>query len=293
MKKYIIITPVLLILLFGCLAFINSGRKQQVKIRGSETLYPLCFALIDTYLNDRRNVKFDLKSEGSEIGISALKRRETDIALSSRPLNVGEKVYLQEGNIKYREVIVAYDALAIVVNKHNKVTSLDNSQVSDIFSGRITNWNQLGGEDHPIYVYTRDPNSGTYNYFNSLFLNTGSPVKSAIPVTENYEIINKVKENKYAISYIGLGYLNEEVKGISISMDKKNYILPNWHNVQSLLYPVIRPLYIYALAEDNQKVKDFVEYALSAKGQQVVMQSNYIPVRNTEVQMRHIAPVPF
>lgn len=265
----------------------------MVKIRGSETIFPLCFAMIESYPKNKERVVFDLKSEGSEIGISALKRRETDIALSSRPLNVGEKVYFQEANIKYQEKIVAYDALALITNKHNPLNQLNKVQITDIFSGKITNWKELGGEDHEIYVYTRDPHSGTYHFFNSIFLNTSTPSKSAIPVSENTEIINKVKENKYAISYIGLGYLSDDVKGLSISIDLENYVVPSKHNVQSWIYPLIRPLYVYSLSEENQVVNDFINFALSNKGQQVVMQNNYIPVRNCEVQLRHIVPVPF
>lgn len=293
MRKFYFIIPAVLILLFLIVSFVNNKQKTCIKIRGSETIYPLCQAFIKDFSKGNRRIDFDLKSEGSEIGISALKREETDIALSSRPLNIGEKVYFQEANIAYEEKIVAYDALALIINRHNHTSRLNKEQITRIFSGRITNWKEVGGEDHEIYVYTRDPNSGTYHFFNSVFLETGTPLKSAVPVTENTEIINKVKENKYAISYIGLGYLNEEVKGVSISMFEDNYVMPNDENVQSLKYPVIRPLYFYYLKNEAEEINTFMDYILSPIGQEIVYINNYIPIRNYQKQVRHIIPTPF
>ncbi|MCS6823049.1 MAG: phosphate ABC transporter substrate-binding protein [Cytophagaceae bacterium] len=267
-------------------------KSEKVIVDGSETLYPLLKKIIDAYVSEKENLYFDIKSHGTNVGIQMLQSGKIDMAMASRAMNDNEVKYFINSRKKIIEKVIAYDALAIIVNKSNPIEFLSLEQLSKIYSGEITNWADLGGENMEIKVISRNAKSGTYDFFNKLILKGRSPDAKLLVEKENDKIIPAVESDPAAIAYIGLGYLNNQVKAVKISCDKGcTYIEPTQRNVQTQIYPIIRPLYLYYLEETQPKIESFIKYILSETGQRIVLQSNYIPLKNYKKVGIHLSPI--
>ena len=266
--------------------------QETIIVKGSETMFPLCKTLAYEFENNNGWYLIEVSGGGSEIGISSLKQKQTDIAMSSRALKLGEKLYFQEEHAAYNEKIIAYDALAVITNDDNTIDRLTTEQISRIYSGKIKNWNELGGQDLPIIVYSREPSSGTYDFFNELILGNERLDSNVIRIPDNEELLKKINLNKGSIGYIGLGHLNKNVKAISISCDGgKTFVAPSQSSVQTLEYPIIRPLFFYYLSENEMKLRSFINFIFSEEGQNLVLQLNYVPLKNYNMQGRILPPI--
>ena len=178
------------------------------------------------------------------------------------------------------EVIIAYDALAVIVNPSNPVSQLTRQQLEAIFRGKITNWKQLGGPDMKIIVYSRETSSGTYEFFKESALKNKNYMSSSLSMPATGAVIQSVSQTKGAIGYVGLAYLSPRVKAIAVSYDDgKHYVLPSLENGKKKLYPVVRPLYYYYNVANKEKVTPFIDYILSPQGQNIIKNGGYIPVK--------------
>lgn len=140
------------------------------KIKGSDTCLPLSQTEAENFINKNKSAKITVTGGGSGVGISALMEGTTDIAMSSRKMKFDEKVKLQEAKKSTKEVVIAYDALAVVVHPSNKVSNLTREQLEGIFTGKIKNWKEVGGADMKIVAYSRETSSGTYEFFKESYL---------------------------------------------------------------------------------------------------------------------------
>jgi phosphate transport system substrate-binding protein len=193
---------------------------------------------------------------GSGVGIAALLDNTTDIAMSSRPLKMDERLKLSDAGRSIKEVIVAYDALSIIVNPANPVSKLTREQLEGIFTGKIKNWKEVGGNDMLIVAYSRETSSGTYEFFKEHVLNKKNYASSVLNMPATGAIVQSVSQTKGAIGYIGLAYMEKNVKDISVSYDKgKNYVPARFENAKNKTYPVVRPLYYYYNTSFEKKVK--------------------------------------
>lgn len=257
-----------------------SGSATAQKLKGSDTLLPLVQKESENYAKKNKSARVTVTGGGSGVGISALMDGTTDIAMASRKMKFDERVKLQEAGKPVIEVTVAFDALAVVVNPANKVTNLTREQLEGIFTGKITNWKQVGGADMKIVVYSRETSSGTYEFFKSDVLKNKNYMASILSMPATGAIIQSVSQTKGAIGYVGLAYLNEKVKPIHISYDGgKKYIAPSFENAKNKTYPVVRPLYFYYVKSSEKVAKPFTDYILSPEGQVTVKQVGYIPVK--------------
>ncbi|MDR0745391.1 MAG: phosphate ABC transporter substrate-binding protein [Mediterranea sp.] len=264
----------LLILLLGVTPWVSAQ-----KLKGSDTLLPLVQKESENYLKENKDANVTITGGGSGVGISALIDGTADIAMSSRKIKFDEKVKLQEAGRSPVEVIVAYDALAVVVHPANSVTDLTREQLEGIFTGKIRNWKEVGGEDLKIVAYSRETSSGTYEFFKSDILKNKNYMPSILSLPATGAIIQSVSQTKGAIGYVGLAYLNKNVKAIHISYDKKNYVEPSFENARNKTYPVVRPLFFYYIKGTEKTVKPFTDYILSVEGQATVKTIGYIPVK--------------
>ena len=254
-----------------------TANAQQIK--GSDTVLPLSQKEAESYKKANPSSAVSVTGGGSGVGISALLAGTTDIAQSSRKIKFDEKQKLQEGGKTAKERIIAYDALAIVVHPANKVTNLTREQLENIFTGKIKNWKELGGEDLKIVPYSRETSSGTYEFFKESVLKNKNYMNGIMSMPATGTIVQSVSQTKGAIGYVGLAYLNEAVKAIHISYDGgKTYTEPSVVNAKSGTYPVVRPLYYYYEAKSEAKVKPFIDYVLSAEGQKVVAEIGFITI---------------
>ena len=264
--------------LFVLLACSLNANAQRIK--GSDTVLPVSQETAEIFMKDDPNRRVTVTGGGTGVGISALMDNTTDIAMASRPIKFSEKMKLKAAKQEVEEVIIAYDALAVIVNPSNPVSQLTRQQLEAIFRGKITNWKQLGGPDMKIIVYSRETSSGTYEFFKESALKNKNYMSGSLSMPATGAVIQSVSQTKGAIGYVGLAYLSDRVKPIAVSYDGgKHYVLPTLENGTKRQYPIVRPLYYYYNVSDKAKVSPFIEYILSPKGQNIIKKGGYIPVK--------------
>ena len=178
-----------------------------------------------------------------------------------------------------KEVIVAYDALAVIVNPGNPVSRLTRAQLEAIFRGKITNWKQVGGEDRKIVVYSRETSSGTYEFFKESVLGNKNYMSSILSMPATGAIIQSVRQTPGAIGYVGLAYLNPHVKALSVAYEGGGFYAPTVTNSMNGKYPIVRPLYYYYNVKDEALVRPFIDYLLSPAGQKLVRDGGFVPLK--------------
>jgi phosphate transport system substrate-binding protein len=252
---------------------------QAQKIKGSDTMLPLSQKEAESFMKANPSQTVTVTGGGSGVGISALFEGTTDLAQSSRKIKFDEKQKLQEGGKTVKEVIAAYDALAIVIHSGNKVTNLTREQLEGIFTGKIKNWKEVGGEDLQIIPYSRETSSGTYEFFKESVLKNKNYLSGIMSMPATGAIVQSISQTKGAIGYVGLAYLNQAVKAVHVSYDKgKTYVAPSIVNAKNKTYPIVRPLFYYYELKSEKKVKPFIDYVLSTEGQKNVAEMGYIDV---------------
>lgn len=256
------------------------AQKVSFKVKGSDTVLPLTQKEAEVYMKKNSNTSIMVTGGGSGVGISALLSGTTDIAQASRSLKLDEKMKLNDAGKAFKETIIAYDALAVIVHPSNKVAQLTREQLEGIFTGKITNWKQVGGDDLKIVVYSRETSSGTYEFFKEHVLNKKNYASSALLMPATGAIVQSVSQTKGAIGYVGLAYLEKSVKALNVSYDKgKTFVTPNVENAKSKKYPITRPLYYYYLNTTEKVIKPFISFILSPEGQKIVLNEGYVPVK--------------
>ena len=256
------------------------------KIKGSDTVLPVSQEAAETYMAAHPGGRVTVTGGGSGVGISALLDGTTDIAMASRSIKFSERMKLKKGGKQLREAVVAYDALAVVVNPGNPVTNLTRQQLEDIFRGKVTNWSQVRdavtgkrGEDLKIIVGSRETSSGTYEFFKTSVLGEKNYMAGVLSMPATGAVIQSVSQTRGAIGYVGMAYVNKRVKALKVSYDGKNFVYPSMATGRNHTYPIIRELYYYYTADKERVVKPFISYLLSDAGQRIVMKSGYVPVR--------------
>lgn len=260
----------------SCLAFFSANAQ---KIKGSDTVLPLAQKEAEQYMTARSDARVTITGGGSGVGISALLEGTADIAMSSRKIKFDERVRFKEKGKKPVEKIIAYDALAVVVNPENAVSQLTRKQLEDIYTGKITNWKAVGGDDMPIVTYSRETSSGTYEFFKEHVLKNKNYVNSVLSMPATGAIVQSVHQTKGAIGYVGLAYLNKEVKALRVSYDDSTYVTPSLENARNKSYPVVRPLYFYYENGNAERVIPFIDYIYGEQGQATVRNLGYIPIQ--------------
>ncbi|MEI8271026.1 MAG: PstS family phosphate ABC transporter substrate-binding protein [Paludibacter sp.] len=247
------------------------------KIKGSDTVLPLAQKEAEVY-GKKTGKSVTVIGGGSGVGIAALLEGTTEIAMSSRKMKFDEKAKCQEAGKSIVEKIIAYDALAIIVNPGNPVSKLTRAQLDGIFTGKITNWKQVGGEDLKITPYARETSSGTYDFIKEYVLLNKNYMSSILSMPATGAIVQSVSQTKGAIGYVGLAYLNKSVKALHVSFDGKNYIEPNEVTAKNKTYPIIRPLFFYYEKSKEKNYLALVNFVLSAEGQAIVEKVGYVPL---------------
>ena len=257
---------------------------QIIENKGSDTLVNLALAWAEAYIDVQPDVPISVTGGGSGTGIAAMINGTVDIANASRAMKPEEISAAQANGIDPIEFVVARDAIAVVVHPSNPVDTLTLQQISDIYTRKITNWSQVGGEDRPIVLLSRESNSGTYVYFLENVIRSGdkesdllfSPDTLLMPSSEG--ISTEVRQNPNAIGYDGLGYVTHDQKMVAIAPDSNGpYVLPSVESVNDGSYAVSRPLYMYTAGEPTGRVKDYLDWILNT-GQALVPELGFVPL---------------
>jgi len=264
------------------------GATQTIQNKGSDTLVNLALAWAEAYMQLHPEVHISVTGGGSGTGIAAMINGTVDIANASRKMKPEEVAAAEANGIFPVEFVVARDAIAIVVNPSNPVDRLTLQQISDIYTGKISNWRQVGGANRPIVLLSRESNSGTYVYFLENVIRLGrkdsdllfSPDTLLMPSSEG--ISAEVRQNPNAIGYDGLGYVTPDQKVLAVARDaNRPFVLPSVATVNDGSYPVARPLYMYTAGEPTPVMKAYLDWVLS-EGQGVVAELGFVPLRESE-----------
>jgi phosphate transport system substrate-binding protein len=257
-----------------CVVFINPFANAQIVIKGSDTCLPVSQQEAEAF--GKKGGRVTVTGGGSGVGIASLIAGTCDIAQSSRPMKFDEKQKMTQAGKIAKEVIIGYDALAVIVNPSNPIKNLTRQQLEQIYTGKITNWKEVGGPDMRIVVYARESSSGTYEFFKEDVMRNRNYANSVLSMPATGAIIQSVKQTRGAIGYVGLAYLNKEVKAIHISYDGKKFVEPTLANAKNRTYPVVRPLYYYYSTDNEKKVKPFIDFVKSTEGQKIVDRVGFI-----------------
>ncbi len=256
-----------------------------VVIKGSDTLVNLALAWAEAYMELRPDVRISVTGGGSGTGIAALINGTVDIATASREMKEEEIAAAQANGIEPVRSVIALDAIAIVVNPQNPVDRLTLQQLSDIYTGKITNWREVGGEDRPIVLLSRESNSGTYVYFLEQVIRLGQkdsnllPSADALLMPSSEGIGAEVGQNPNAIGYDGLGYVTPVHKVLAIARDSAGpYVLPSAQTVEDKTYPIARDLYMYTAGQPAGEAGAFLVWVLGA-GQDLIAGLGFVPLR--------------
>jgi len=265
--------------LFAAILAATSMLAAQTII-GSDTVLPLSQQQAEAFMKANKTAKVTVTGGGSGVGINALISGTTDIAQSSRKIKFDERKKVTDSGTKVAEVIVAYDALAVIVHPSNKATNLTREQLEGIFTGKITNWKEVGGADLKIVPYSRETSSGTYEFFKEEVLKKKDYVAGIMSMPATGAIVQSISQTPGAIGYIGLGYLDKRVKAVKVSYDEgKTFVEPSVANAKNETYPIVRPLIYYYTENKLSAVKPFIDYSLSPAGQKIVSDVGFINVK--------------
>lgn len=257
------------------LAVTTTAFAQAVKLKGSDTILPIAQEEAAVY-NKKGHGTVSVTGGGSGVGLAALVDNTTDVATSSRKIKMEEKMKMSDAGKKVKEVTIGKDALSIIVNPANKVTKLTREQIEGIYTGKIKNWKDVGGDDMAVVVYGRESSSGTFEFFREHVNNRKNFSSSVLAMPATGAIVQSVAQTKGAIGYVGMAYDNAKVRQLAVSYDGKTYIEPTRANAKNGTYPIIRPLFFYYTVNNEAKVKPFVDFVLSKEGQAIVDKVGYI-----------------
>ena len=264
----------------------SDSPAQYIENKGSDTIVNLALAWAETYQAEHTDVRISVTGGGSGTGIAALINNTVDLANASRKVKDEEIAEAQSKGVNPVEHIIARDAIAVIVNMENPVNELTLQQISDIYSGKITNWSEVGGDDRPIVKLSRETNSGTHVYFLETVLRLGSKEDKTLFSTDTLllpsseGIISEVRSNPNAIGYDGLGYVPDDLKMIAIAEEAGGaYVLPAIETVNDKTYPIARDLYMYTDGEPTGIVKEYLDWILSPEAQEIVAELGFVPVK--------------
>lgn len=278
------VCAILITVIFTTSAFAASA-KNSLQIKGSDTMVNLGQAWAEKYMQKNPNEFIAVTGGGSGTGISSLISGTCDTAMCSRNIKDKEIALAKQKQINPYEIKVALDGLAVVVNLKNPVAKLTIDQLAGIFTGAITNWKGVGGEDKKIVILSREVNSGTHVYFKEHVLRRNDPNSreefspGALLLSSSQAIADEVAGNPSAIGYYGMGYISSKQKPIMVAKDAKSeYEVPTIENVKSGKYPISRPLFLYTNGEPQGLVKKLVDFCLSKEGQDIVLATDFVPI---------------
>jgi len=286
MKRLLTALMILVVIAAGCRSSQKSPTSNQhIENKGSDTIVNLALAWAEAYQKAHPEVEIAVTGGGSGTGFAALINKTVDIANASRQIKPEEIAAAEKEGVTPVEHIIARDAIGVVVHPGNPVSELTLQQLSDIYSGKINNWKEVGGEDRPIVRLSRETNSGTHVYFLETVVRLGQSDNKTLfsadtlLLPSSQGIISEVRQNPNAIGYDGLGYIPDDLKIVAVAKQAgEPFVLPSVATVNDKSYPIARDLYMYTPGEPAGVVKQYLDWILSSEAQAIVAQQGFVPI---------------
>ncbi|HEX7150559.1 MAG TPA: phosphate ABC transporter substrate-binding protein [Thermoanaerobaculia bacterium] len=255
------------------------GNRKAITIKGSDTMVILGQRFAEEYMKKNPGVVVQVNGGGSGTGIAALINGTVDLAQSSRPMKDKEKQDVEtKRGATLTETAVALDALAVFVHANNPVKELSIQQLSDIYTGKVRNWNQIGGGNAPIVLYGRENSSGTYEYFKEHVLAKADFAPRVQTLAGTAAVINAVSKDPNGIGYGGIAY-SQGVRAIAVKKDAATPgVEPKEATVADGSYPISRKLFFYWVSNASADLQQFVQWSTSPEGQALVANVGYFPL---------------
>ena len=270
MKRSFVLMVLFLFVFMGA----GAAWAGNITIKGSTTVLPIAQKVAEAYMKQNPDIRISISGGGSGNGIKAIIDGSTDIGNSSRFIKESEvKLAVERGRYPV-PFAVAYDCIVPVVHSSNSITNLSLDQLKGIYTGEIKNWKEVGGPDLKITVISRDTSSGTYEVWDERVLLKARVFPGALLQASNGAVVQAVSNNRNAIGYIGLGYLDNSVKALTV-----NQVRGSEETTLSGAYPISRALYMFTAGWPTLDVADFINFVVHPqKGQQYIRELGFVPL---------------
>ncbi|MBZ9570816.1 phosphate ABC transporter substrate-binding protein [Methanobrevibacter sp. TMH8] len=271
MKKsnIIIIVVIVAIIAIAALVLTSGGSASTINVVGSTSVQPVAEKLAEDYQNAHGNVKINVQGGGSSVGIKSAQDGTADIGTSSKDLKADEKQGLTE-------YVLGQDGIVIAVNTKNTVSDLSTEQLKDIYSGKITNWKDVGGPDEEIHLVTREEGSGTLDAFQTMIMGKDTKIKSDAIVQSSTEAVKQsVKQDPAAIGFVSYASMSNDVKAVTVGG-----VAPSDATIADGSYELQRPFIFLVKGTPTGDVKEFIDWVMSAEGTKVLNEEKIVKSTN-------------
>ncbi len=270
MKRLSLALAALLVLGLAATSFAG-----DLAVKGSTTVQPIMQKAVEAFMAQNKGVSISISASGSGDGAKALIDGSSPLAMMSREMKESELKQAKEKGVNPKQILIAYDCLTPIVHPSNPVKNITLEQLKDIYTGKITDWKELGGAAGPISVVSRDSSSGTFEYWNEHVLKKERVFARAQMQASSGAVAQVVAKQKSAIGYVGLAYTdNKGLKALTV-----NGVGGSVENTLNGTYPISRGLYLYTSGEPTGDVAKLVNFILSDAGQKIVSSVDYVPVK--------------
>jgi phosphate transport system substrate-binding protein len=274
MKRFIKAMTLTLILSVSISTGTLFATGTTITIKGSTTVLPIAQATAEVFMEKNPAINISVQGGGSSVGITSLLDKTCDIADSSRQIKKEEIESAKTKGVVVNEIKIAMDGIAVIVNPKNKISALTRQQIKDIYTGKVSDWSELGGAKGKIVVLSRDTSSGTFEAFELLALNKEKVRVDALINASNQAIASTVATTPGAIGYIGHGYLSKKVKDVTVDDIKCTK-----ENILSGKYPLSRPLFMYTNGKPSGDIKKFTDFVLGKEGTKIVEEEGFVGIK--------------
>lgn len=265
--KYLIGIIIIIIVIDAYVMVTSQNDYVRIELAGSTSVQPVASQLADVYMKKHPDVRINVQGGGSGLGIRSVSQGIIDIGTSSKALNENESVGL-------KQYLIGKDGVLVVVNSDNPLDGLNSSQIKDIYSGKITNWKDVGGPNAKINVITREDGSGTRSVFQKIVMGKDKIRADAVVLTSTESIAQSVKGDPNAIGYMSLTSYKGDIKALKV-----DGVYPTEETIFNGTYPIQNPFLFLTKGEPEGVVKDFIDFCLSPEGQEIVKSEKVVPTK--------------
>jgi len=245
--------------------------QGKVVLTGSSTVAPLAAEIGKRFESQHQNLRIDVQSGGSSRGIADVRAGVADIGMVSREIKPEEK--------DLQAFTIARDGVTVIVHKDNPVQSLSDQQIINIYTGKVNNWQQVGGKPGKITVVNKAEGRSTLELFTQYFKLKNTDIKAQVVIGDNEQGIKTVEGNPDAIAYVSIGSAENSVDNqIPLKLLPIGGVAATTANVQNGTFPISRPLNLVMKTAPKGRAKEFIDFAQSQQVNDIVQQQNFVVV---------------